>query len=62
MCIVTDKFAPQGVFVARAAGMPDVPRTIVDHPVAGTGEEAMARTADRIADDVVAALVGAGTS
>ena len=58
VAFVTTKFEPQGDFVARAAGMPDVPRVIVPHPVAGSGAEAMAALAGDIAADVLARLAG----
>lgn len=56
VAFVTEKFEPQGDFVARAEGMPDVPRVIVPHPVAGIGADAMALLAERIAGDVVRRL------
>jgi hypothetical protein len=56
VAFVTSKFRPQGEFVARAEGMPDVPQVIVPHPVAGTGSAAMAELARAIAADVVARL------
>lgn len=58
VAFVTTKFEPQGDFVARAAGMPDVPRVIVPHPVAGSGSDAMVGLARRIADEVLARLAG----
>ena len=60
VALVTTKFFPQGDFVARSAGMPDVPRVILPHPVAGTGEKAMKMVADDIADEVLRALGAAG--
>jgi hypothetical protein len=36
---VTEAFWPQGDFVARSAGMPDVPRLRLPHPCAGTGAD-----------------------
>lgn len=56
VAFVTARFEPQGVFVARAEGMPGVPRVIVPHPVAGIGAEAMAVLADDIADEVIRRL------
>ena len=46
--------------MARSAGMPDIPRVILPHPVAGTGEKAMKMVADDIADEVLQALGAAG--
>ena len=59
--LVTDEFWAQGDFVAGAAGMPDIPRQRLPHPVAGSGTEAMAELADRIADEVIARLRGQST-
>ncbi len=56
VAFVTTKFEPQGDFVARAEGMPDVPRVIVPHPVAGIGAAAMAALARDIAVTVVERL------
>ena len=56
VAFVTDDFWKQGVFVANAQGMPEVPRVKLPHPVAGTGEAAMAALADRICDEVLARL------
>ena len=58
MALVTSKFWPQGDFVARAAGMPDVPRARLPHPVAGTGEERMSEIAAQVAPELVALLKG----
>lgn len=55
---VTKKFEPQGLFVARAEGMPDVPRVIVPHPIAGIGPAAMARVAAEICEEVITRLRG----
>ncbi len=56
MSFVTSKFEPQGDFVARAEGMPDVPRVIVPHPVAGIGADAMAELAREISAEVLGRL------
>ncbi len=60
VALVTTKFSSQGDFVARSAGMPDIPRVILPHPVAGTGEKAMKMVADDIVDEVLQALGAAG--
>ena len=60
VALVTDMFWPQGDFVAKAAGMPTIPRVQLPHPVAGSGSEAMAAEAERIADEVVGLLRGVG--
>lgn len=58
VALVTDMFWPQGDFVAAAAGMPSIPRIQLPHPVAGSGEAAMAAEADRIADEILDRLRG----
>ena len=61
VALVTTAFWPQGDFVARSVGMPDVPRVELPHPVASTGREHMAKVAEQIRDQVVAALRGAAS-
>lgn len=56
LAFVTADFWPQGDFVARAAGMPDLPRLQLPHPVAGTGAAALHALAKRIHRDVLARL------
>ena len=56
VALVTEKFWPQGDFVAQSLGMPDAPRVRIPHPVAGTGEENMKRIAPAVAQAVVAQL------
>jgi hypothetical protein len=40
--------------------MPDIPRTRLPHPVAGSGHENMTKVASQIAPDIIASLSGAG--
>lgn len=56
VAFVTEKFEPQGNFVASAEGMPEIPRVIVPHPVAGIGADAMATLAAEIATEVITRL------
>ena len=56
IAFVTADFWKQGDFVAKAQGMPDIPRVKLPHPVAGTGKQAMSTLADKIMDDVIAQL------
>ena len=56
IAFVTDDFWKQGIFVAKAQGMPDIPRIRLPHPVAGTGQAAMAALAEEILDDIIAKL------
>jgi hypothetical protein len=58
VALVTTEFWAQGDFIARAAGMPDVPRVRLPHPVASTGRENMQRVALQIRDALLAAFVG----
>ena len=56
MALVTTKFRDQGDFVARSVGMPDIPRVILPHPVAGTGRANFAKVAEQVADAILRAL------
>ena len=56
VALVTEVFKAQGDFIAQASGMPDVPRVILPHPVAGIGAAAMADLARTIAAEVVLRL------
>ncbi len=56
--LVTEKFWPQGDFVARSVGMPDIPRARLPHPVAGTGRANMEAVAAMIAPRIMALLSG----
>jgi hypothetical protein len=58
VALVTEKFWPQGDFVARSVGMPDIPRARLPHPVAGTGEGNMAAVALMVAPRIIALLSG----
>jgi hypothetical protein len=62
--LVTEKFWPQGDFVAASIGMPELPRVKLPHPTGGTGAEEMNRIAADIVPAIIAALRGAlrGTS
>ncbi len=54
--VITDAFWAQSALVARAAGLPDVPRVRVPYPLAGTGAESLARAARDAVPDVLEAL------
>lgn len=56
VALVTTEFVAQADFVARAAGMPEVPRVVLPHPVAGSGAVAIASAASGAAPLVVARL------
>ncbi len=56
--LVTTAFVAQADFVARAAGMPDVPRVVLPHPLAGTGPAHLREVAADIAVDILAGLRG----
>jgi hypothetical protein len=58
VALVSSEFWPQGDFIARSVGMPDVPRVCFEHPVAGAGVETMRRVALAIRDEIVASLRG----
>ncbi|MFP6816212.1 MAG: hypothetical protein VB949_11170 [Pseudomonadales bacterium] len=56
VALVTEDFWPQGDFIANSLGMPDVPRVLLPHPVAGTGAANLRKVAEEIAPKVFAAL------
>jgi hypothetical protein len=57
-CLLTKKFREQGDFTARAAGMPDIPRIVIPHPVAGSGLDTIRRVAGNIVERVIESLEG----
>jgi hypothetical protein len=62
VALVTKDFWPQGDFVARSLGMPDLPRVKLPHPVAGTGNSNMREIARQTVPLILEALAGsAGT-
>ena len=56
VALVTEKFWPQGDFVANSLGMPDAPRLRLPHPVAGTGEANLEKAAQAVAPSILRAL------
>jgi len=56
VALITSPFWEQGDFVAQAAGMPDLPRIQLPHPVAGSSSDAMAELALELAPQIIAAL------
>jgi hypothetical protein len=56
--LVTTEFWPQGDFVARSVGMPDLPRVQLPHPVASTGRKHMREVADAVRDEVITRWAG----
>ena len=56
--IVTEEFEEEAHFVARAAGMPQVPLLFVPHPVAGTPRSVRDQLAGLIAPTCLALLEG----
>ena len=58
VALVTKVFAAQGNYIAKANGMPDIPRVLLPHPVAGSGEVAMRVTAENIVAEICAYLSG----
>ena len=59
VALVTEQFWLQGDSVAASAGMPDIPRLRLPHPVAGTGHDAMGQVAHSLAPRIVDVLRGA---
>jgi hypothetical protein len=58
VALVTEKFWPQGDYVAKVAGLPDLPRVRLPHPVAGTSSAQMTAIAEGVVDAVLAELRG----
>lgn len=58
MALVTEKFWSQGEYVAKVAGLPDLPRVRLPHPVAGRSLDEMQQIAEGVADAVIAGLRG----
>jgi hypothetical protein len=56
VALVTQRFADEARFVARAAGVPEVPIVILPHPVAGRDREFHQQLSRAIAPVVVEAL------
>jgi len=60
VALVTTEFWPQGDFIARSVGLPDIPRVELPHPVAGSGIENMAMVATATVPKILTALRGQG--
>ena len=58
VAIVTERFRSQGEFVALASGMPDFPRVVVPHPIAGRDADAMRAIAGETVPHLVTGLGG----
>lgn len=56
VAILTEEFVVQGEFVARAVGMPAIPRVVIEHPVSGTGKANIQRVADEVTPKLLKAL------
>ena len=60
IAVVTEEFREQAVHVARAAGMPGIPRAMIEHPVSGTGRENIMRVARELAPRLLRLFEQAG--
>ena len=58
IALVSSDFVSQGNFVARAAGMPEVPRIEFPHPLAGSGTGKMTQVAEALANSVSEVFAG----
>jgi hypothetical protein len=56
VALVTEQFSGQASFVAAAAGMPEVPRIELPHPVAARGEAFLSDLAATVAPRILAVL------
>jgi hypothetical protein len=53
VALVTEDFWPQGNFVAKSLGMPDIPRVQLPHPLAGTGAQNLRTVAEQIVPKLI---------
>jgi len=53
VALVTEDFWPQGDFVAKSLGMPDIPRVQLPHPLAGTGAQNLRTVAEKIVPKLI---------
>jgi hypothetical protein len=60
VALIGDKFWEQSGLVARAQGLPDLPRVKFPYPLAGSGADNLHRVARDIVDEVLHALGMAG--
>ena len=58
VALVTEKFWAQGDYVAKVAGLADLPRVQLPHPVAGRPHDEIQAIAESIADAVLAGIRG----
>ncbi len=56
---MTTQFLPAGKMEAVASGMPNLPRWVTPHPIAGVPDEALSGYAEKAIDDVINALTHA---
>jgi hypothetical protein len=56
VALVTDKFWTQGAYVAKVAGLPEIPRVQLPHPIAGRTAPEMQVIADEVSGAIVEAL------
>ena len=56
VALIGDKFWEQSVLVARAQGLPDLPRVKFPYPLAGSGADNLHRVAVAVVDEVLRAL------
>jgi hypothetical protein len=56
VALVTEKFWPQGEFVAQSLGMPTAPKVQLPHPIAGTGNARVQAIANEMVAGIVARL------
>lgn len=56
VAIITEEFVTQGEFVAKAIGMPAIPRVVIEHPVSGSGSANIDRVAAEVTPRLLRAL------
>ena len=58
VALVTEKFLEQSVFVSQSLGLPNLPRVLLPHPVAGSTDKEMNKIAFSVVPKIITALEG----
>jgi hypothetical protein len=58
VALISEKFLEPAQSVARSVGLPDIPRTKLPHPVAGSGLIRIEAIAESVVDEIIAAWEG----
>ena len=58
VALVTEKFWDQGDFISRSLGMPNIPRILLPHPVAGLEKGDMEQVAESLVEPILELTAG----